>query len=177
MSGKSFNKGDRVMPTDEGVRCGVAKAQQRGEVTAIARSSEDVLVRLDGRKVARTYRQKFWTHDRVATDKPKEPGRVAYVAYCESSGVSLVSGAALPAWIALNPEIRSAWNAAASAVAEEAKNEARDEAEHQIALWRSSLEHMRQCGDCAQDSWNTCEGGRAALRLLGEKIPGEESEQ
>lgn len=45
-------------------------------------------------------------------------GKVAYEAYCQNSGgVSLVSGAKLPVWEELKPEIRSAWDAAAQAVA------------------------------------------------------------
>lgn len=47
-------------------------------------------------------------------------GRVAYVAYCESSGgVSLVSGAQLPAWDELGTAIRAAWAMAATAVVTE----------------------------------------------------------
>lgn len=46
-----------------------------------------------------------------------ELGRIAYEAYCRSSGgVSLVSGAKLPEWGALSAEIRAAWDAAAQAV-------------------------------------------------------------
>jgi hypothetical protein len=45
------------------------------------------------------------------------PGQIAYQAYCENSGgVSLVSGDGLPAWAALPPRIREAWEAAATAV-------------------------------------------------------------
>lgn len=44
-------------------------------------------------------------------------GKVAYDAYCASSGgVSLVSGAKLPPWEELSIEIRTAWEAAADAV-------------------------------------------------------------
>lgn len=44
-------------------------------------------------------------------------GRVAYEGYCASSGgLSLISGAKLPEWDALKPEIRAAWEAAADAV-------------------------------------------------------------
>lgn len=44
-------------------------------------------------------------------------GKIAYDAYCTSSGgVSLVSGAKLPAWEALSPEIKTAWDCAARAV-------------------------------------------------------------
>lgn len=43
-------------------------------------------------------------------------GKVAYDAYCASSGgVSLVSGAKLPLWDDLSPQIKSAWEAAALA--------------------------------------------------------------
>lgn len=46
-------------------------------------------------------------------------GKIAYEAYCRSSGgVSLVSGAKLPEWEVLAPEIKSAWEAAAEAVRE-----------------------------------------------------------
>lgn len=44
-------------------------------------------------------------------------GQIAYEGYCESSGNrSLISGAELPKWDDLKPEIREAWNAAARAV-------------------------------------------------------------
>ena len=44
-------------------------------------------------------------------------GRVAYEAYCgETDWKSLVSGAALPQWDDLKPEIREAWAVAAEAV-------------------------------------------------------------
>lgn len=44
-------------------------------------------------------------------------GQVAYEAYCGTTGwKSLVSGADLPQWEALKPEIRAAWEAAAEAV-------------------------------------------------------------
>lgn len=44
-------------------------------------------------------------------------GRVAYEAYCGNTGwKSLVSGAALPQWDDLKPEIRAAWEVAAEAV-------------------------------------------------------------
>lgn len=47
----------------------------------------------------------------------KSFGAIAYEAYCEHTGwKSLVSGADLPQWSALSPEIRAAWEAAASAV-------------------------------------------------------------
>lgn len=48
---------------------------------------------------------------------PEDNGRIAYEAYCKSSGgKSLVSGDALPCWDALKPEIRAAWCAAAEAL-------------------------------------------------------------
>ena len=44
-------------------------------------------------------------------------GKVAYDAYCESTGgVSLISGAKLPVWDELKAEIKTAWEAAAKAV-------------------------------------------------------------
>ena len=44
-------------------------------------------------------------------------GKVAYDAYCKSSGgVSLVSGAKLPKWAALSEDIKRAWACAAEAV-------------------------------------------------------------
>ena len=44
-------------------------------------------------------------------------GQIAYEGYCASSGgKSLISGAALPTWGDLKPEIRTAWEAAAAAV-------------------------------------------------------------
>lgn len=47
----------------------------------------------------------------------KSMGCVAYEAYCNHTGwKSLVSGADLPQWGALSPEIRTAWEAAANAV-------------------------------------------------------------
>lgn len=47
-------------------------------------------------------------------------GKVAYEAYCENSGgKSLISGAPLPVWADLKPEIQSAWKAAADAVAKQ----------------------------------------------------------
>ncbi len=46
-------------------------------------------------------------------------GRIAYEAYCgKTDWKSLVSGAALPQWNALKPEIRDAWDVAAAAVVE-----------------------------------------------------------
>lgn len=47
-------------------------------------------------------------------------GEAAYAGYCRSSGnKSLVSGAELPAWADLSPEIREAWTKAALAAIEE----------------------------------------------------------
>lgn len=47
----------------------------------------------------------------------KSYGQIAYEAYCDATGgVSLVSGAALPPWFDLSPEIQQAWDAAAEAV-------------------------------------------------------------
>jgi len=47
----------------------------------------------------------------------KHFGQIAYEAYCADTGnKSLVSGAPLPAWDALSPEIKKAWQAAANAV-------------------------------------------------------------
>lgn len=44
-------------------------------------------------------------------------GKIAYEGYCRSSNFkSLVSGADLPQWEALKPEIRAAWESAAKAV-------------------------------------------------------------
>ena len=44
-------------------------------------------------------------------------GRVAYEAYCKTTdNKSLISGAELPKWEALKPEIRNAWDAAGEAV-------------------------------------------------------------
>ncbi len=46
-----------------------------------------------------------------------ELGKIAYEAYCASTGGrSLVSGAQLPVWEQQAQEIRAAWNAAAAAV-------------------------------------------------------------
>jgi hypothetical protein len=43
-------------------------------------------------------------------------GQTAYEAYCKSSGgKSLISGAPLPAWDGLKPEIKTAWEAAGRA--------------------------------------------------------------
>ena len=50
---------------------------------------------------------------------PTGYGQVAYDAYAASSGgMSLVSGATLPAWAEVGPDIRMAWDAAAAAVVE-----------------------------------------------------------
>lgn len=47
-------------------------------------------------------------------------GKIAYEAYCaKTNWKSLVSGADLPQWGALKPEIKDAWEAAAIAVATE----------------------------------------------------------
>lgn len=47
----------------------------------------------------------------------RELAQVAYEAYRDfADGKSLVSGAVLPAWHNLGPEIRQAWRAAADAV-------------------------------------------------------------
>lgn len=44
-------------------------------------------------------------------------GKIAYDAYCEQTNwKSLVSGADLPQWDALKPEIQEAWEASARAV-------------------------------------------------------------
>lgn len=52
-----------------------------------------------------------------------ELGQVAYEAYCKSSdGKSLISGAPLPTWDMLKPEIKTAWNAAAEAVKDWCRN-------------------------------------------------------
>jgi hypothetical protein len=46
-------------------------------------------------------------------------GQIAYEGYCKSSGgKSLVSGADLPPWENLSPEIQQAWQCAANAVAD-----------------------------------------------------------
>lgn len=43
-------------------------------------------------------------------------GKQAYEGYCKSSGgVSLISGAKLPTWEELKPEIKNAWHDAAKA--------------------------------------------------------------
>lgn len=48
--------------------------------------------------------------------------KIAYEAYCNATGGrSLISGAELPTWEALKPEIQQAWDAAAQAVAETLK--------------------------------------------------------
>lgn len=58
-----------------------------------------------------------------------ELGKIAYDAYCHTSGgLSLISGAKLPDWNDLIPEIKDAWRAAAEAVgkfysADDCKNE------------------------------------------------------
>lgn len=44
-------------------------------------------------------------------------GKIAYDAYCEATGwKSLVSGADLPQWNEVRPEIQAAWRAAGNAV-------------------------------------------------------------
>lgn len=49
-----------------------------------------------------------------------ELGRIAYEAYCEKTGwKSLVTGADLPGWDLLKPEIRDAWNASAQAISDQ----------------------------------------------------------
>ena len=46
-----------------------------------------------------------------------EPAQLAYEAYCRhTQWKSLVSGAQLPEWVLLKPEIQDAWRAAADAV-------------------------------------------------------------
>lgn len=51
-------------------------------------------------------------------DPAPDLGRHAYEAYCAATGgLSLVSGAQLPAWEDLAPDIRGAWAVAADAVA------------------------------------------------------------
>lgn len=51
------------------------------------------------------------------SDTNKSLGQVAYEAYCaDTDWKSLVSGAQLPEWSALNPRIRQAWEVAARAV-------------------------------------------------------------
>lgn len=47
----------------------------------------------------------------------KTVGQIAYEAYCQSSGgKSLISGAVLPVWEDLKPEITEAWEKAGEAV-------------------------------------------------------------
>lgn len=47
-------------------------------------------------------------------------GQIAYEAYCHHTGwKSLASGAALPPWIDLKPEIKDAWEASGSRVVRE----------------------------------------------------------
>lgn len=47
-------------------------------------------------------------------------GRIGYEAYCQSTGgVSLISGAKLPEWDDLSPEIKQAWHDAGEAVSKE----------------------------------------------------------
>lgn len=35
----------------------------------------------------------------------------------------------------------------------------------------AALQHMKSCGSCCEDSWETCEGGRAALAALEKANP------
>jgi len=59
------------------------------------------------------------------------PGRAAYEAYAMcGDGKSLISGAALPEWDELRPEIREAWDAAARAAAEAAP--------HECSMWEQA---------------------------------------
>ena len=37
----------------------------------------------------------------------------------------------------------------------------------------AALYHMRSCGECAEDDWQVCEGGRAALAAIA-KATGEQ---
>jgi hypothetical protein len=47
----------------------------------------------------------------------KTLGQVAYEAYCKHTNwKSLISGADLPQWIAVKPEIKDAWEAAGTAI-------------------------------------------------------------
>lgn len=51
-------------------------------------------------------------------------GKIAYEAYCKASGnKSLISGAELPPWEQLKPEIQNAWTAAGMAVGDAWANE------------------------------------------------------
>ena len=43
-------------------------------------------------------------------------GQVAYEAYCGKGWKSLISGAPLPQWEEVRPDIQAAWDAAADAV-------------------------------------------------------------
>lgn len=53
----------------------------------------------------------------MAMKDERSLGQIAYEGYCaDSGGKSLVSGAQLPTWSALVPEIQHAWSASASAV-------------------------------------------------------------
>lgn len=63
-----------------------------------------------------TYEPSDGAEDRAAVRAVAEvsPGRAAYEAYViASDGKSLISGAPLPAWYDLRPDIREAWRAAA----------------------------------------------------------------
>ena len=51
-------------------------------------------------------------------------GKIAYEAYCKTTdNKSLISGAELPAWEALDPKIQDAWTAAGLAVGDAWANE------------------------------------------------------
>lgn len=55
-------------------------------------------------------------------------GRVAYEAYCrQTGGKSLVSGASLPDYDGLRPDIIEAWEKAAAAVLEAERHERADQ--------------------------------------------------
>jgi hypothetical protein len=42
----------------------------------------------------------------------------------------------------------------------------RDRLKLQISELVAALQHMKICGSCGEDSWNICEGGRAAQAAL-----------
>lgn len=51
--------------------------------------------------------------------EPKTAGQIAYEAYCGATGwKSLITGATLPGWLDLRPDVQAAWEASALAVRE-----------------------------------------------------------
>lgn len=111
----------------------------------------------------------------------KTPGQILYEAYkAESGGVSLVSGAVLPAWGDLEYTIQAAWEASADALADnarmamEAMRIAKQDAFRERDEAREQLVAVTRQRDEAEDENRKltaeAENSAAMIRQLHEKL-------